>query len=117
VTPRVQTRVVVDALHELADAELQRRRWTATQGPEIGSFVEAMSRLLDDSGLGDALDRGVEVFGNRADRVLAELADQLSRIDGSRTPDSVLADPRMSEVRRLSAAALALIDTGAPPET
>lgn len=103
---RILVEVVVDALRELADEELQRRRWTAAQGPEVGSIVEATSRLLDDSGLGDALDRGTKVFGEHADETLAELAHRLVRIDGTRAPALVLSDPRMEEVRRLAASAL-----------
>lgn len=108
----VLTQIVIDALVELADEDVQRRRWTATMGLEVGSFTEAVSQLLDDSGLGDALDSGREVYGAQTDELLAELADSLTRIDGSRSPQIVLADKRMDEVRRLAAGALALIGSG-----
>jgi hypothetical protein len=103
--------LVVDALYELADEDVQRRRWTAAEGPEVGSFTEAVSRLLDDSGLGDALDVGTEVFGEGIDGLLAELADQLLRINGTHEPQSILADPRVVAVRRLAAEAFALMDS------
>ncbi|MGQ0743551.1 MAG: hypothetical protein ACT4OS_04285 [Acidimicrobiales bacterium] len=108
----VVTQIVIDALVELADEEVQCRRWTATHGPEVGSFTEAVSHLLDDSGLGDALDIGKEVYGAPADGLLAELAVHLTRIDGSRSPEVVLADRQMDQVRRLAAVALALIGSG-----
>jgi len=113
---QVLTEVVVEALCELADEELQRRLWTAAQGPEVGSFVEAASRLLDDSGLGDALDGGTEVFGEPADGTLIELAERLMRIDGIREPALVLADPQMEEVRRLAATALNQVGASQDPK-
>ena len=108
----VLVELVVSALRELADEELQRRRWTPGQGPEVGSIIEATSQLLDDSGLGDALDSGAEVLGGPADSALAELAAELLQIDGTRAPSLILADPRLEEVRTLAARALELVSAG-----
>ena len=55
---RVVAHLVQEALAELADEPYQREVWLASGGPRVGSLlVEATERLLDDSGLGDALNR------------------------------------------------------------
>jgi hypothetical protein len=46
----------------LADEAYQRQLWLAAGGPEVSSFTECISRLWDDSGLSDALDRPQGVY-------------------------------------------------------
>lgn len=104
----VERHLVREALAELADASFQQRVWLAQGGPEVGSVVEAMSQLLDDSGLGDAIDAGGEpVFSAEVDELLAALEVKLRPLaSGSRSPSEILADPRLLDVRTLAAEAL-----------
>lgn len=95
--------VVREALEELADAAYQRRVWTASEGPEVGSLTEAIARLFDDSGLGDAMASGMDVYGVEAAGLLRKLDALLSELDDGRPPESILHDGRIEEVRRLSA--------------
>lgn len=104
--------LVREALAELADPAYQRRIWTASEGPEIGSLTEAIARLFDDSGLGDALARGHEIYGTAADPMLRELDALLAEVDDGRAPASILRDPRIDEIRRLAAALLRELDLG-----
>lgn len=105
--------LVRDGLIELADETYQRRVWTAGQGPEVGSLTEAVSRLFDDSALGDALDAGREVYGAHVDGMLRELAALLEGIDDQRRPEEILQDPRLDQVRRRAASILD--ELGGPP--
>ena len=38
-------------IREIADAEYQQRVWINGEGPEVGSYVEAMCQLFDDHSL------------------------------------------------------------------
>jgi hypothetical protein len=98
--------LIREALTELADADYQRRVWTATSGPEVGSFSEAISRLYDDSGLGDALDADREVYGPELDGMLRSLATAIDGIDGRRPPAELIEDPHLVSVRRQAASIL-----------
>lgn len=99
---RVLDEVVESALRELADESEQRELWRAAAGPRVSSFTECMSRLWDDSGLGDALDGTDEVYSPLIDRRFRMLGLVLDRIDGLRAPDEILADPRLQEARVLA---------------
>jgi len=55
---RVIDELVEDALRALADESDQRRLWLSSGEAEVSSLTGCTSRLRDDSGLGDALDRG-----------------------------------------------------------
>jgi hypothetical protein len=87
---------VVEALRELADPAERSRLWLSSGG-EASSIVECTCRLFDDSGLGDALDRGEPVFSERIDRELQLLRKVLASIDVGRDPTELLADPSVSE--------------------
>ena len=104
----IERHLVKEALAELADASFQQRVWLAETGPEVGSVVEATSQLLDDSGLGDAIDAGHElVFTAEVDELLGALAVKLRPLtSGARSPSEILADERMLDVRALAAEAL-----------
>ena len=60
--PWVVDEIVEDALRELVDPARQRELWLSTGDPEVSSFMECVSRLWDDSGLGTALDRPGTVY-------------------------------------------------------
>jgi len=106
----VSRHLVRDALRELADEAYQRRLWTEPQGPEVGSLTEAICRLFDDSGLGDALDNGQEIFGPPVDSLLVGLGDLLDGIDVQQQPRAILDDPFMVDVRRLAGGLLGQIE-------
>ena len=100
---------VEDALRELADADAQARLWRADSGPEISSLDECACRLFDDSGLGDALDKG-EVYGPDLDTGLRELRRALSKIDRNQPVSQLLAAPGVAQVRRSAQALLLLFN-------
>ncbi len=97
----VYRHLVKEALAELADATFQRRVWLGTGSADVGSLVEAMSQLFDDSGLGDALDKGERsIFGRETDAALVALEAKLKRLAaGSAAPAEILADDRLAEIR------------------
>ena len=61
---RVTDELVEDALRELADESDQRRLWLSSgeHGAEVSSVTECISKLWDDGGLGEVLDRGDVVY-------------------------------------------------------
>jgi hypothetical protein len=98
--------VVVQALSEIADRAYQEKVWLASAGPEVGSLVEAVSQLFDDSGLADALGKRT-VFSVEVDEMLVNLDRRLAPlIKSNRDPLEVLGDPRLAAIRELAAQAL-----------
>lgn len=103
---RVLHSVVSEALRELSDEDYQRRVWLAESGPEVGSLTEAIERLFDDSGLGDALEDSKTAYLPETVSALSELDSLLKQIDDRRSPAVTLSDPRLRRVRELAATAL-----------
>jgi hypothetical protein len=68
----------------------------------VSSYVECISRLLDDSGLADALEGVGEVYSAAIDGQFRELGRTTERIDGSRPPSEILADPGLAKARLLA---------------
>lgn len=68
-------------------------------------MAEARSRLWDDSGLGDAMDRGV-VYDEAVDARLQQLRTALRAIDPNAPVSDILANPEMKTVRTLAAGLL-----------
>jgi hypothetical protein len=102
-TDRVLHGHVEEALLELADEDSQRRLWTSTGagGADVSSFEECMACLFDDSGLADALERGL-VYGAETDAFLRKLARLSKRMDTRRRPEELIADPLMTTMRLLA---------------
>lgn len=96
------------ALEELSDEREQVRLWLSdgSAGKEVSSFVEARCILFDDSGLGYALERNSTGLGEQIDNQLVLIGTLLRRIDSSRAPQDIIADPLMSRVRAAAAEAL-----------
>ena len=94
------------ALRELADAAYQRKLWLASSGPEVSSFSECLSRLLEDSGLGKELEGPRVVYDRVMDEWLRDLVRVLDRIDDLRAPEVILDDPELGRVRTLASALL-----------
>lgn len=90
---------VEGALRELSDIDEQRRLWLSTGNAEVSSLTECISRLWDDSGLGDALDSGETVYSIEIDRMFDELWNRLRVMDDRAAPVEIINDPRFIEVR------------------
>jgi hypothetical protein len=103
---RVRLSLVREALLELADEDHQQRIWSAATGPEVGSLTEAVERLFDDSGLGDALRTNAAPFSPQTTSSLQELDRVLREVDDRRSPAAILRDPRLRRVRQLASTAL-----------
>lgn len=105
---RIGSHLVREALAELADEAYQREIWLASEGPRVGSLLEATERLFDDSGLSDALDRaGSHVIDEPIDAGLRRLRRMLKPLADSNLPvPDVLATRQMAEARALAAKVL-----------
>lgn len=99
---------VREGLAELASERRQGHLWLATEGPEIGSFDEAVEQTFDDSGLGDVLEKpvAVQALGAKAVRSLQELERALSSVDRTLDTEDLIDSQSMENVRVLAAAAL-----------
>jgi hypothetical protein len=107
-----QRQMVVEALLELSDETLQRRRWLSSGEGEVSSFTEAVCELFDDSGLGHELDRGRAVFGAEVDDFLRRFGTtlrDLGRLDRSLPPATLIAHPEMVAARAFAKAILVQI--------
>ena len=98
---------VRESLAELADEHVQRRLWTSPESP--ADFIECICELFDDNALGDALDAGDQVFSADADSYLREIRTLAKRIDATRTPEDVINDPLMAEIRVVATKTLAAV--------
>lgn len=103
---RVLHEHVEDALRELASEREQRRLWFAASG-EVSSFVEAHCRLLDDSGLGDALERSGVVYTWAIDERLRLLRYLMRQVDADQPLADLMVLPALTQVRTVAAAVLA----------
>ncbi|MGA8725204.1 MAG: hypothetical protein WB565_09170 [Acidimicrobiales bacterium] len=103
--------LVREALWELADEDVQRQVWFSPDTPN--DYIEAVCELFDDSNLGDRLDKG-PVFGAEVDETLRRLSSIAAQIDGYRSPEDVISDPLMPELRRLAGEALRGLDEALP---
>lgn len=68
---RVLDAIVEEALRELSDERAQERLWSSSGETDVSSLTEAKSRLWDDSGLGDEMERGV-VYTKEIDALLRQ---------------------------------------------
>lgn len=102
---RVIDELVEDALRELSDERAQAALWTSSGESEVSSLVEAKSRLWDDSGLADAMDRGI-VYSPQIDELLHRLHNTLRQIDENAPVDVLLTSADLVTARSLAADAL-----------
>jgi hypothetical protein len=107
----VNVKQLIVALQGLSDPEYQRRAWLASKGPVVSSFDEQVCQTFDDTGLSDALDaeKCPPELDEQAFSTLKELDSAVSRVDQSASPERLLKDPRVKEVREIAARALALV--------
>jgi hypothetical protein len=108
--PPIYVDHIREGLHELACGDLQRAVWVDPDDPRIGSFVEAICEVWDDSGLSVELEKRPEVVLQMLGPEVVQLLEQLSRacqaMDHHLDPATLVASPEMDNVRRLAAAAL-----------
>jgi hypothetical protein len=101
---------VIHYLRELADETYQQRVWTGQSPAEMSSLTEAVCGLFDDSGLGDALDKGGPVFTDEIDGLFRELDVAIYKVNSSGHHSNFLQSPEMARVRRWSAHLLSLLE-------
>ena len=106
---QVYEEMVRDALNELADEEYQSQLWTSLTPSGQSSLEECWERLFDDSGLGAALDRQTEVFGDQPDQHLRELDAALRQVPANASADDIIASDEMVRVRSLANTTLGLL--------
>jgi len=97
----VADEIVEEALRELSDEHAQARLWSSAGGTEVSSLAEAKSRLWDDSGLSDAMDRGV-AYNDEVDTQLRRLRVVLHRVDENAPVGKLLASPDLASARSLA---------------
>jgi hypothetical protein len=116
--PCIQIDKTIDALDELSNVELQRRRWNFNDQGEMSSFVEARESLFDDSGLGDEIEKGRSGLTTQTVAALAALSAALQEVDPDRSPNEVIDSQAMSRVRELAGEALELLrsEAGQPSD-
>jgi hypothetical protein len=104
----INMKQLVRALLELSDVEFQRRAWLASEGPEVSSFSEQVCQTFDDTGLSDLLDSGEcpPELDERTFAILKDLDSAVSRVDQSASPERLLQDPRVKDVREIATRAL-----------
>lgn len=93
--------LVEEALRELSDEQVQATLWASSGKPEVSSLAEAKSRLWDDSGLAEAMSRGV-VYSDQADTLLRQLRATLHRVDDRAPVEVVLASADLAEARSIA---------------
>jgi hypothetical protein len=98
---RVVDEIVEDALRELSDEQSQIKLWTSSGDTEVSSLSEVKSRLWDDSGLLDEMERGV-VYSDTIDAQLRRLRHLLRRLDENATVSALLANPDLATARSLA---------------
>lgn len=103
VPPAILIDHVRDGLSALSDKAHQRNVWMRLDnGGQMDSFEEAVCRVFDDSGLGDALDKGkaVPLIGEEAVEHLKALRRLVGRVPIDQpVPDLVVESDAMDSVR------------------
>lgn len=104
--------LVIGALHELGSREEQESLWLSdgSDGGLVSSFVEAVERLADDSGLDWAVESGVTGMSDEFVTLYRELMGVLARIPyWDVDPIEIINDERMVRVRAICHSMLGLI--------
>ena len=101
---------IIDRLFELGCEKRQRELWLSDgSSGEWSCLAEAYCGLFDDSALCYKLDSGGTEFGVDVDSSLRRLEKIIVEIDDHRTPEEVIADPRMATVREMASGLLGRI--------
>ena len=101
---------IIDCLFELSCEKRQRELWLSDgSSGEWSCLTEAYCRLFDDSALCYKLDSEGTEFGMDVDSSLRRLEKIILEVDDHRTPEKVIADPRMATVREVASSVLGQI--------
>jgi hypothetical protein len=93
----------LDGLKELGDESYQKRVWCGGGGAEMSSFTEAVCTLFDDSGLAIALEKQHRIlFSLKLDEDIRKLRSVIKSIDGFKSQEEIVEDPKMKTVRILA---------------
>jgi hypothetical protein len=106
----IDHKCIRECLKELSDKSYQERVWTASSGPEISSFVEAVCQLYGGTGLDAAFDKGHQVYGKEIDGLLKNFETILQSIPDRRPPSELIQDEKMIPVRKMAEDILQLIE-------
>lgn len=100
-------------LRELSSRSEQERLWLSEGGGrDVGSFVEAVCGLFDDSGFTDFIaEKKPTGLGPAAERALLELGAVTDTIDWKMDERALIGSKEMDTVRHLAAVALRLIES------
>lgn len=105
--------LVLSGLAQLAAAPSEQAiSWAGLRDGEMASFIEAIETLFDDSGLGDALDRG-RVYSRESDDALRSLRRMAILMDDQQPIGQLVEDPNLASIRALAADLLPRIESGA----
>ena len=99
-------------LRELSSRSEQERLWLSEGGGrDVGSFVEAVCGLFDDSGFTAILARGPTGLGAEVEGAILELGAVTDTIDWKIDEQALIDSKEMDTVRHLAAVALRLIES------
>jgi hypothetical protein len=100
-----------NCLSQLADLEYQRAAWLSAEGPVVSSFSELVSQAFDDTGLSKEInqDEAPGELNRETFAALKRLDRAVSQVDQSQSPEALLEDPCVENVRKLARRALDLM--------
>ncbi|TAE34227.1 MAG: hypothetical protein EAY65_03020 [Alphaproteobacteria bacterium] len=102
---------IMNLLHNLASLEYQQDVWLNQNNPEnlIGSFVETVNMLFDDSIISYLLENNEVIISHEITQTLRDLDRLLDLVNEFRPEIEIINDPQMILVRQKAAEALALV--------
>jgi len=106
--------VVIECLQALSSQEVQTRLGLSTsdsERTEVSYFLKARKVLFNDSGLGDALESQSTGLDEKTQKAITLLNEQLIKVDYNHSPDRLIADPIMQNIRDLAHQVLELISS------
>jgi hypothetical protein len=108
---------LIGGLEELSDKALQEKLWTGKMKGQMGSFVEAICYVFNDSGLDRILDSSHPT--DEISPEIREMAIRLRRlvktVPQSGAPLETINHPAMDKVRSAAGELLTLVRKLAPP--
>lgn len=110
----VNYNLVIECLQELSSQEVQTRLGLSTsdsERTEVSYFIKARKLLFNDSRLGDALKTHSTGLGERTQKAIMLLEQQLVKVNYNHSRDLLIPDPIMQNIRDLAHQALELISS------
>ncbi len=96
---------ILNTIHEIQDAEFQKRVWLEGKGPEVSSWDETMCGLFDDYDIDGFLKLELNESGLSKNQYaeLKKLRDELNiyceQVGETPTVEYILSDPRWLQIR------------------